>query len=150
MALQVGSRLGHYDVTALIGERGMGQVYQATDTKLNRQVVLKILRQSDPEAHTRLLREARAASALNHPHICTVHEVGEHEGRPFIVMEYVDGNPLSAVIPADGLPAETVIRYGTQIAELAQVGNLKVISRTSVLRYAGSDQGQTVGEERFQ
>ena len=69
MALNVGSRLGHYDVTALIGEGGMGQVYQAHDSKLQRTVAIKVLAKQDDEAAGRLLQEARAASALNHPHI---------------------------------------------------------------------------------
>ena len=130
MALTVGDRLGHYVVTALIGEGGMGQVYRATDTKLHRTVALKVLNQSDPDAHTRLLHEARASSALNHPHICAVYEVGEHDGRPFIVMEHVDGEPLSEVIPADGLPTETVIRYGMQVADaLAHAHALGIVHR---------------------
>ena len=65
----------------------------------------------DEDASARLLQEARSASALNHPHICTIHEVGEHEGQAFIVLEHVEGKALSALIPADGLPQESVIRF---------------------------------------
>ena len=117
MALSPGTRLGHYDVTSLLGEGGMGAVYQAHDPTLQRTVAIKILAKQDEEASNRLLQEARAASALNHPHICTIHEVGEHEGQAFIVMEHVEGKPLSQLIPSDGLPPESVIRYGTQIAD---------------------------------
>ena len=119
MAFDPGTRLGHYTITTMIAEGGMGAVYRATDTTLHRTGAIKVLTGpigSDPSAQGRLLREARAASALNHPHICTVHEVGEHEGQPFIVMEHIDGPALSHLVPADGLPVETVIRYGTQVA----------------------------------
>jgi Tol biopolymer transport system component/predicted Ser/Thr protein kinase len=95
----------------------MGEVYKAHDPTLQRTVAIKVLAKQDEEASNRLLQEARVASALNHPHICTVHEVGEHEGQAFIVMEHVEGKPLSELIPADGLPPESVIRYGTQIAD---------------------------------
>ena len=81
MALSPGTRLGHYDVTSLLGEGGMGQVWQATDTQLNRQVALKILPDafaSDPDRLARFEREAKTISSLNHPHICTLHDVGEH------------------------------------------------------------------------
>ena len=117
MALTVGSCIANYDVTALIGEGGMGQVYQAHDPTLQRTVAIKVLAKQDSDASTRLLQEARAASALNHPHICTIYQVGEHEGQAFVVMEHVEGKPLSALIPADGLPPESVIRHGMQIAD---------------------------------
>ncbi len=117
MSLSPGSRLGSYEVTALIGSGGLGSVYKAHDRKLQRTVAIKVLAKQDKDASARLLQEARAASALNHPHICTIHEVGEHEGQAFIVMEHVEGKPLSQLIPADGLPPESVIRYDTQIAD---------------------------------
>ncbi len=116
----VGRTLGPFRVVAEIGAGGMGVVYRARDERLGRDVALKVLPASalaDPDARTRLLGEARTASALNHPHICTVHEVGEADGRIFIALELVDGQPLSAVIPPGGLPAETVVRLGTQIAD---------------------------------
>ncbi len=94
-------------------------VYRAEDTNLSRIVALKfLLRQSgnDPKAGERLRREARTASLLNHPNICTIYEVGEEAGEVFIAMEFVDGKPLSKSIPDGGLPTETVIRYGKQIA----------------------------------
>ena len=117
MPIAPGTKIGPYLIQAPLGEGGMGAVYQAHDPTLQRTVAIKVLAKQDEDASARLLQEARAASALNHPHICTIHEVGEHEGQAFIVMEHVEGKPLSALIPADGLPPESVIRYGTQIAD---------------------------------
>jgi Tol biopolymer transport system component/predicted Ser/Thr protein kinase len=117
MLLAAGSRLGAYEVVRLIGAGGMGEVYQARDERLQRPVAIKVLAgDSSPDEHARLLSEARAASALNHPNICTVHEVGEAAGRAFIVMEFVEGRPLSQMVPHDGLPPETVTRFGMQLA----------------------------------
>ncbi len=115
----IGRTLGHYCVVARIGAGGMGEVYRARDEQLDREVALKLLPTEalvDPIARARQLREARTAAALNHPNICTVFEVGEAAGQPFIAMEYVEGRPLSACIPADGLPAETAVRYGIEMA----------------------------------
>ncbi len=117
MPIAPGTRIGNYEIQAPLGEGGMGAVYQAHDPTLQRTVAIKVLAKQDEDASARLLQEARAASALNHPHICTIYEVGEHEGQAFIVMEHVEGKPLSALIPSDGLPPESVIRYGTQIAD---------------------------------
>ena len=117
MPLSPGTKIGTYEIQAPLGAGGMGAVYKAHDPTLQRTVAIKVLAKQDEDASARLLQEARAASALNHPNICTIHEVGEHEGQAFIVMEHVEGKPLSALIPADGLPPESVIRYGTQIAD---------------------------------
>src|SRR5262245_30518620 len=109
---------GRYRVEAKLGEGGMGVVYRAYDLRLQRRVAIKMLNSvSDAVARTQLLQEARAASALNHPNICTVHEVDEAGQLPFIVMEFVDGTPLSEMIPHRGLAPGTVVRYGLQIAE---------------------------------
>ena len=116
----IGERLGHFRIDARIGSGGMGVVYRAHDERLHRTVALKLIgtegRDSTPDERTRLLDEARAASHLSHPHICTIYEVGEIGGRVFIAMEFVEGQPLSKLVPGDGLPAETVVRYGEQIA----------------------------------
>jgi len=98
----------------------MGIVYRAFDTRLQRAVAIKTLAASAPDARQSLLREARAASALNHSHICTIYEVGEHDGCPYIAMEYIHGRPLGELIPREGLPAESVMRYGTQVAEAVE------------------------------
>jgi tetratricopeptide (TPR) repeat protein/predicted Ser/Thr protein kinase len=112
-----GGRIGKYEVGRLIGTGGMGEVYAARDTELGRDVVLKLATATDADSHARLRREAQHASQLNHPHICTIYEVGTHEGRPFIAMEYVEGRPLCDVIPQVGLPVDVLVRYGIQISE---------------------------------
>src|SRR5438876_4539137 len=97
----------------------MGAVYKAHDTRLERRVVLKVLSAgliADPECKKRLVHEARCASALNHPHIVTVHEIAHDNGVDFIVMEYVPGKPLDHVIPGNGLPLPVGLEYALQIA----------------------------------
>jgi predicted Ser/Thr protein kinase len=113
----IGQTLGRYRIEAQLGTGGMGVVYRAHDTELRRDVALKVL--SDTEhARERLLHEARAASALNHPNVCTVHEVGRSDaGQAFIVMEYIEGGSFRELIPPDGLPPAAVVKYGVQIAD---------------------------------
>lgn len=97
MSTSAPEAIGHYRIVSLIGEGGMGEVYLADDSRLGRRVAIKILPETvsrDPDAKRRMLREARAVAALDHPNVCTIHEVGEHEGRPFIVMQYVEGETL--------------------------------------------------------
>jgi serine/threonine protein kinase/Tfp pilus assembly protein PilF len=116
----IGRTIAHYRIEAEIGRGGMGVVYRARDEKLERVVALKFLPTDagpDVKAQTRLLGEARTAAALNHPHICMIHEVGEEEGRAFIAMELVEGRPLREMVPAEGLPVDAVARYGAQIAD---------------------------------
>lgn len=109
--------LGHYRIVSKLGQGGMGVVYRARDQVLQRDVALKFIGESlAAEARQYLLREARAASALNHPNICTVHEIGEAEGQFYIVMELIEGKPLNSVIAYGGIPYESVFRYGVQIA----------------------------------
>jgi serine/threonine protein kinase/Tol biopolymer transport system component len=114
-----GQSIAHYQIVAKLGEGGMGAVYRAHDTQLRRQVALKVLPPeyaSDPERRSRLLREARAASALNHPNIVGIHEVGSDNGVDFIAMEFVEGKCLRDIIPAEGLPVEKALDYAAQIA----------------------------------
>ena len=96
MSLAAGSKLGPYEVLAPIGKGGMGEVYKARDTRLDREVAVKVLPQpfATEAARERFQREARAASALNHPNICVVYDVGESTGHPFLVMELLDGKTL--------------------------------------------------------
>ena len=111
--------VSHYRVLGPLGSGGMGVVYRAEDTSLRRTVALKFLPHdlpSDLVVNERLRREARLASALNHPNICTVYEVGEDSGEVFIAMEYVDGRPLCEAIRPEGLPLETTLRLGRQLA----------------------------------
>src|SRR5712692_6219362 len=101
--------LGRYRIVSKLGEGGMGVVYRAHDQVLQRDVALKFLGETlDRVAQQLLLREARAASALSHPNICTVHEVGEADGEFYIVMELIEGKPLSVSIASGGLPYESV------------------------------------------
>ena len=115
----IGERLGQYRIEERLGSGGMGVVYRAYDERLHRPVGIKLLGEvtgTTPEERTRLLDEARAASHLAHPHICTIYEVADTGTHAFIVMEFVEGRPLSQLIPHDGLPFDQVVRYGTQIA----------------------------------
>ena len=115
----IGQVLGHYRILDKIGSGGMGEVYRARDERLKRNVAIKILSSQwgvGSEMKHLLLREAQSASSLNDPHICTIYEVGEVEGRDFIVMELVEGHPLATLIPSEGLSVRLVLRYGTQIA----------------------------------
>jgi serine/threonine protein kinase len=122
------TQISHYRVLRRIGGGGMGVVYAAEDLKLGRTVALKFLpdeTEHDPQALDRLLREARAASALNHPNICTVFEVNEHEGRHFIAMELVEGTPLDQRINARPLPLAQLLDLAEQIADALDAAHIK-------------------------
>lgn len=125
--------LGHYRILEKIGAGGMGVVYRAHDERLDREVALKVVGErwlSDEKARARLLQEARTASALNHPNVCTIYEVAESAGETYIAMEYVAGRPLSALVPGEGLPSETLLRYAMQISDaLAHAHQRRVIHR---------------------
>src|SRR6266699_6907467 len=115
----IGQVLGHCRVIAQIGECGMGTVYRAHDEVLHRDVAVKVVNKGaglDASASQNLLHEARASSSLAHPNICTIYEVGETEGNLYIVMELVEGKSLRAMSEDGGLPPESVLRYGIQIA----------------------------------
>ena len=119
------TRLGHYILEKKTGFGGLGEVYRAYDTYLRRPVAVKILRDDFREDTGRenLLAEARASSALNHPNICTIYEVGEADGQAYIAMELVDGKPLRDLIPPQGMDVETAVRYGIQIADALAHGH---------------------------
>ena len=120
MTLPNGARLGPYEILMLMGAGGMGQVYKARDTRLDRVVAIKLLAPDHadrPGRRHRLEIEAHAISSLNHPHICTLYDVGEHDNRIFIVMEYVDGETLDDRLLKGPLDATDVLRYGGQIAD---------------------------------
>ncbi len=107
----IGEFVGHYRIDAQLGAGAMGVVYRAYDTRLHRTVAIKRLQDpSTEQSGVKLLEGARAASTLNHPNICTIHEVGDIDGHAYIVMEHIDGSPLSRLIPKGGRPLETVAR----------------------------------------
>ena len=116
----IGQDFSHYSILERLGEGGMGVVYRARDLTLHRDVALKFLNidiLDDRLAREKILQEARAISALNHPNICTIYEVGEAESRPYLAMEYLEGHPLNQEITTGGLPPEILVRYGIQLAD---------------------------------
>ena len=129
----IGTTVSHYAIVDTLGQGGMGVVYKATDTRLGRTVALKFLSDDlsrDPLAVERFVREARAASGLNHPHVCSVHDIGEHEGRHFIVMEYLEGAPLNQRIGGRPVPLAQLLDFGIQIADaLAAAHHLGIVHR---------------------
>jgi Tol biopolymer transport system component/tRNA A-37 threonylcarbamoyl transferase component Bud32 len=120
MTLNPGTKLGPYEIQSQLGAGGMGEVYKATDTRLDRTVAIKVLPSGlsrDPELKQRFEREARAVSNLNHPHICTLHDIGDQDGTDYMVMEYLEGETLADRLKKGALPTEQVLRYGTEIAD---------------------------------
>jgi len=120
MSLAAGTRLGPYEVLGPIGAGGMGEVYQARDTRLDRTVAIKVLPaelSSDPERRARFEREARTIAALNHPHICTLHDIGHHDGTTYLVMEHLTGETLAQRLRKGALPIAQALDIGAQIAE---------------------------------
>ena len=155
MFLSVGSRLGPYEIVAAIGAGGQGEVYKAKDTRLDRTVAFKVLAEhfaDSPERKQRFEREAKAISRLNHPHICTLYDVGSHDGTDFIVMEYIEGETLAERLKKGNLSLEQALRYAIQIAGALGVahscsvvhrdmkpGNLLVSGRPSLELQPGGD-----------
>jgi eukaryotic-like serine/threonine-protein kinase len=129
----VGKALGAYQILSLLGSGGMGEVYKARDSKLNRSVAIKVLppdKISDADRKRRFVQEARAASALNHPNVITIHDIGREDGIDFVVMEYVAGKTLDQLIPRRGLKLNEVLKYSIQIADaLAKTHSAGIIHR---------------------
>src|SRR5688500_9032876 len=132
MTIAPGTRFGPYEIVAPLGAGGMGEVYRARDTRLDRVVAIKVLpgETGEPGARERLHREARAISRLSHPHICTLHDIGEADGVDFLVMEHLDGETLADRLAAGPLPVDEAARYAAQIAAaLAEAHRQGVIHR---------------------
>ena len=120
MSLNVGDRLGHYDVTALLGEGGMGQVYRATDTQLDREVALKILPDAfadDPDRLARFQREAKVLASLNHPNIAAIHGIEQSGDTRALVLELIEGPTLAERIAEGPIPLDEALPIAKQIAE---------------------------------
>ncbi len=129
----IGSRVGHFEVVAKLGEGGMGEVYEAADTELDRRVAIKVLPEemaADPERLERFRREAKAIAALNHPNIVTIHGVEEAEGRRFLIMEKVEGESLDRKLPRNGFPLDELLEIAIPIADaLAATHDQGIIHR---------------------
>ena len=120
MPLASGARLGPYEIVGPLGAGGMGEVYRAKDTRLGREVAIKVLPShlsDNPKLKARFEREAKAISQLTHPHICTLYDVGSENGTDFLVMELVEGQSLADLLARGALPTGQVLRFGTEMAD---------------------------------
>src|SRR5881397_3045003 len=120
MALTSGTKLGPYEILSPLGAGGMGEVYRAKDTRLDRTVAIKILPKhlsSSPQVRERFEREARAISSLNHPHICTLHDVGHQDGIDYLVMEYLEGETLTHRLKKGALPLDEALKAAVEVAD---------------------------------
>ena len=125
MYLASGSRLGHYELLAPLGAGGMGEVYRARDSRLGRTVAVKVVR---GEFNERFEREARAISALNHPHICTLHDVGSQDGVKYLVMELVEGETLADRLRKGPAPQDQAVRIAIEMAGALEAAHRKGIA----------------------
>src|SRR5687768_592524 len=133
MTLAAGDRVGAYEIVALLGAGGMGEVYKARDTRLERSVAIKVLPAAlagDPQFRERFEREARSISALNHPNICTLYDVGREGDTEYLVMELLEGETLAARIQKGPLPSTDALRIGIEIARaLDKAHRLGIVHR---------------------
>jgi serine/threonine protein kinase len=132
MPLAPGARLGAYEVLAPLGAGGMGEVYRARDDRLRRDVAVKVLPESvaqDPDRLRRFEQEAFAASALNHPNILTIHDIGSEAGSPFVVFELLEGQTLRERLAAGPLPESQAVEYAVQIANGMAAATRRIVHR---------------------
>ena len=152
MSIAADTKLGRYEIRSKIGEGGMGQVYLAEDATLKRRVAIKLLPPAsigDEQANKRLLREARAAATLDHPNICSIHEVGDEGNQTFIVMQYVEGETLDAIIKRKTLDLSDVLNIAAQVADaLAEAHAHGIIHRDikPANVFIGNDGGLILGD----
>jgi len=126
MTLASGTKLGPYEIQSPLGAGGMGEVYRALDTRLNRAVAIKVLAShfsASPELRHRLEREARAISSLNHPHICQLYDIGTQDGTEFLVMEFLDGETLAARLRKGAMALAEILKIGIAVAEALAVAH---------------------------
>ena len=119
-SVQTGSKLGPYEILSAIGAGGMGEVYEARDTRLNRKVAVKVLPShfsTDPEMKARFEREAQTIAGLNHPHICVLYDVGHQDGTDYLVMEYLEGRTLARQLEKGALPLDEALKIAIEIAD---------------------------------
>src|ERR1700758_612349 len=126
MALSAGTRLGPYEIQASLGAGGMGEVYRARDTRLERAVAIKILPEHlscSSELKVRFEREARAISSLNHPHICHLYDVGTQDGIDYLVMEFLEGESVAERLRRGAVPTQELLKTGAEVAEALEVAH---------------------------
>src|ERR1700730_8217181 len=131
MGLSTGTQLGPFQILSAVGAGGMGEVYRAKDTRLDRMVAIKVLPShlaDRAELRERFDREAKAISSLNHPHICTLYDVGHQDGIDYLVMEYVDGETLAARLAKGPPPLDQVLRYAIEIADALDKSHRKGVT----------------------
>jgi serine/threonine protein kinase len=131
MPILTGKRLGPYEILSAIGARGMGEVYRAKDSRLNRIVAIKVLPShlaDSSELRERFEREARTIASLNHPHICTLYDVGHQNGTDYLVMEYVEGETIEQRLRKGPLPLEQVLQYAIEIADALDKAHRKGVT----------------------
>ena len=126
MALAAGTKLGPYEIQSPLGAGGMGEVYRARDTRLGRDVAIKVLPShlsSDPDLKARFEREAKAISALSHPHICHLYDIGSQDGIDYLVMELLEGESLADRLQKGPLPLKQALQYGVEIAQALETAH---------------------------
>ncbi|HVH58067.1 MAG TPA: serine/threonine-protein kinase, partial [Vicinamibacterales bacterium] len=133
--MSIPETLGHYRILGLLGRGGMGEVYAAEDTRLNRKIAVKVLPElvaGDPERRHRFEREAQAVAALNHPNIVTIHSVEEDQGLPFLTMELVEGQPLGDIVRAGQLSIDTLLRIGIGVSDALAAAHQRGITHRDI------------------